>query len=115
MARYIDAEKMPNDEFWDDLSDREKAKVLQYLIGMPTADVVPTSEADKWYNALMGECIMSCCPLHDELRAEVAMEIFKKIKKLCDKFLNREILCHEFLAAFAELEGLYDIQEEDLQ
>ena len=54
MPRYIDAEVMPKDEFWDDLSDREKAKVLQYLIGMPTADVVPREETDTLEYTLMG-------------------------------------------------------------
>ena len=40
MARYIDAERMPNDSFWEGLTDKEKAKVLQWLLQSPTADVV---------------------------------------------------------------------------
>jgi phage terminase large subunit-like protein len=40
MARYINAEKMPNDCFWEGLTDKEKTKVLQWLLQSPTADVV---------------------------------------------------------------------------
>ena len=65
------------------------------------------SEVEKWKNALMGECMLCCCPLKNELRSEVAREIFEGMKKLCNKFLNREILCHEFLATFAEFEKKY--------
>ena len=39
MPRYIDAEIMPSDKFWEDLTDKEKAKVLAYLLVSPTADV----------------------------------------------------------------------------
>ena len=53
MARYIDAEVMPKDEFWADLTDIEKAKVLQYLVGMPTADVAPIYEiAEEIFDAI---------------------------------------------------------------
>ena len=31
---------MPNDSFWEGLTDKEKAKVLQWLLQSPTADVV---------------------------------------------------------------------------
>ena len=83
MARYIDADdairlsKEDKLAWVYDLTDLE-----EFLAGVPTADVVPKSEAEKWYNALMGECVMSCCPLHNELRAEVAREIFEKIEKI---------------------------------
>ena len=40
MARYIDAEKMPNDRFFEDLTPKEKAKVILWLLQAPTADVV---------------------------------------------------------------------------
>lgn len=39
MPRYIDAERMPSDKFWEDLTDKEKAKVLAYLLTSPTVDV----------------------------------------------------------------------------
>ena len=40
MGRFIDAEILPKDEFFEGLSDIEKAKVLQWMISAPTADVV---------------------------------------------------------------------------
>ena len=40
MPRYIDAEPMPNGPLWDELTDKEKANVLCYLISMPGASVV---------------------------------------------------------------------------
>ena len=46
MARYIDAERMPNDSFWQGLSDKEKAKVLQWLLQSPTADVVEVKHGE---------------------------------------------------------------------
>lgn len=45
--------------------------------------------------------------------SEVAREIFEKFGKLCDRFLNREILCHEFLSDFAELQKEYTESEKD--
>ena len=62
MARYIDAEVMPKDKFWGDLTDREKAKVLQWLIQAPTADVAPkaeiASEVAEAYTALARHYVM---------------------------------------------------------
>jgi hypothetical protein len=40
MPRYIDAEPMPHGPLWDELTDKEKANVLCYLISMPGASVV---------------------------------------------------------------------------
>lgn len=40
MSRYIDAEHIPNDKFFKDLTDVEKAKVLSWFAQAPTADVV---------------------------------------------------------------------------
>lgn len=40
MARYIDAEPLPNGQFWDNCTDTEKAKILSWILGQPTADVV---------------------------------------------------------------------------
>lgn len=40
MARYIDAERMPNDSFFKELTYKEKAKVIQWLLQSPTVDVV---------------------------------------------------------------------------
>ena len=39
MSRYIDAEHIPNDNFFKDLTDTEKQKVLSWFIQAPTADV----------------------------------------------------------------------------
>ena len=46
--RYIDAERMPNDSFWEGLNDKEKAKVLQWLLQSPTVDVVEIDEMLDW-------------------------------------------------------------------
>lgn len=42
MPRYIDAEKMPSGPLWDELTDKEKLNVLQYLISSPSVDVTRT-------------------------------------------------------------------------
>lgn len=47
MPRYIDAERMPSDKFWEDLTDKEKAKVLAYLLASPTVDVEEVRHG-KW-------------------------------------------------------------------
>lgn len=39
MSRYIDAEHIPNDKFFKDLTDVEKAKVLSWFAQAPSADV----------------------------------------------------------------------------
>ena len=31
MARYIDAEPLPNGQFWDNCTDTEKAKILKEI------------------------------------------------------------------------------------
>jgi hypothetical protein len=38
--RLIDAERIPNDEFFKGLTDVEKAKVLQWFVSAPTVDAV---------------------------------------------------------------------------
>ena len=40
MPRYIDAEKMPSGPLWDELTDKEKLNVLNYLLSSRTSDVV---------------------------------------------------------------------------
>ena len=40
MARFIDAEKMPSGELWDQLTDKEKLNVLHYLLSSHTSDVI---------------------------------------------------------------------------
>lgn len=42
MPRYIDAEKMPNGPLWDELTNKEKLNVLNYLISSPSIDVTRT-------------------------------------------------------------------------
>lgn len=38
--RLIDANIMPHGQFWEGLTDKEKAKVLAYLVMSPTVDAV---------------------------------------------------------------------------
>ena len=40
MPRFIDAEKMPHGGLWEELTDKEKANVLCYLISQPGTDIV---------------------------------------------------------------------------
>ena len=40
MPRFIDAEKMPSGPLWEELTNKEKANVLCYLISQPGTDVV---------------------------------------------------------------------------
>lgn len=42
MPRYIDAEKMPSGPLWEELTDKEKLNVLNYLISSPSIDVTRT-------------------------------------------------------------------------
>jgi predicted RNA-binding Zn-ribbon protein involved in translation (DUF1610 family) len=46
MPRYIDVERVPNDSFWEGLSDTEKSKVLAWFLGAPTADVKEVTHGD---------------------------------------------------------------------
>lgn len=62
MPRYIDAERMPNDAFWEGLTDTEKAKVISWMLQAPAADVAP--------------------------RAEVAREIFAEIEKEIERMVE---------------------------
>ena len=39
MSRYIDAERVPKDSFFEGLTDKEKSKVLSWFLQAPTADV----------------------------------------------------------------------------
>ena len=56
MARYIDAERMPNDSFWEGLNDKEKAKVLQWLLQSPTADVEEVKHGEWDVNGEFHQC-----------------------------------------------------------
>lgn len=42
MPRYIDGEKMPHGPLWDELTDKEKLNVLNYLISSPSVDITRT-------------------------------------------------------------------------
>jgi hypothetical protein len=42
MPRYIDAEIMPHGELWEQLTDKEKLNVLNYLLSRPSVDVPRT-------------------------------------------------------------------------
>lgn len=47
MPRYIDVEKIPNDSFWEGMTPKEKAKVLQWFLQTPAADVVEVKHG-RW-------------------------------------------------------------------
>jgi len=47
MTKYINAERIPKDEFFNGLSDAEKAKVIQWFVQAPTENVAPKSETAK--------------------------------------------------------------------
>ena len=40
MPRFIDAEKMPSGELWEQLTDKEKLNVLNYLLTARSSDVI---------------------------------------------------------------------------
>lgn len=40
MPRFIDAEKMPCGPLWDELTDKEKLNVLNYLLSSCSSDVI---------------------------------------------------------------------------
>ena len=42
MLRYIDAEKMPHGPLWNELTDKEKLNVMNYLPSSPSVDVTRT-------------------------------------------------------------------------
>ena len=42
MPRYIDAEIMPHGPLWEELTDKEKLNVLQYLLSSPSVDITRT-------------------------------------------------------------------------
>lgn len=42
MPRYIDAELMPHGPLWEELTDKEKLNVLQYLLSSPSVDITRT-------------------------------------------------------------------------
>lgn len=46
MSRYIDVERIPNDSFWEGMTPKEKAKVLQWFLQAPTADVAKIKRGD---------------------------------------------------------------------
>lgn len=57
--RLIDAERMPNDEFFDGLSDIEKAKVIQWMISAPTVDAVEVVRCWNCQHYIDGKCYVS--------------------------------------------------------
>lgn len=62
--RYIDASKLPNDKFWDGMTDKEKAKVLSWFLSAPTADVVEARYGNWTIKRDEYDCeymVCSCC------------------------------------------------------
>ena len=39
MPRYIDAEVMPSGYLWEELTDKEKLNVFNYLLSRPSVDI----------------------------------------------------------------------------
>ena len=112
MARYIDA-----DAFKRKLIDEKSffpAIVARALEEMPTADVVPKSEVDKWQNALMGECALTNCPLKTQLKAEVAREIFEEIDELIFQHGRGDLADKYFYLAMDELKKKYTEDKSDV-
>lgn len=61
--RLIDAEKMPNDEFFKGMTDIEKAKVLQWFVSAPTVDaerVVRCKDCIYSFMSITGKTVLYC-------------------------------------------------------
>ena len=75
--RLIDAERMPNDDFFKNLTDTEKAKVLQWFISAPTVDAVEVVRCSDCYwsknhRKLFGDDVCDCAkwPSNDAHRVK---------------------------------------------
>lgn len=79
----------------------------EFLKHVPTADVVPREEAERWKNAMMGECMLSCCILRDEFMREAETAVAKKIFKEIEKFIRR--YCNETHYGIGDM--VYDIKD----
>lgn len=76
--RLIDAERMPNDEFFKGMTDIEKAKVLQWFVSAPTVDAVEVTRCEdckhflQQYDTQTGQklcygiCRLNSNKFHDE-------------------------------------------------
>lgn len=56
MPRYIDAERVPTDKFWEGMTDKEKAKVLAWFLSAPTVDVVKVVRCEGCQHWNNGYC-----------------------------------------------------------
>lgn len=59
--RLIDAERMPNDEFFKGMTDIEKAKVLQWFVSAPTVDAVEVVRCKDCKHATFYSCKNDTC------------------------------------------------------
>ena len=79
MAEYIDREKIfPNGVFYVSAENPESSltELINRICNLPTADVVPKSEVERWRRNL--EAVLEEIP---ETKREVAREIFEEIEK----------------------------------
>jgi Pyruvate/2-oxoacid:ferredoxin oxidoreductase delta subunit len=65
--RLIDAERIPNDEFFKGMTDIEKAKVLQWFVSAPTVDAVKVVRCKNciYRDGPEDTCGNIYCRLHD--------------------------------------------------
>jgi Pyruvate/2-oxoacid:ferredoxin oxidoreductase delta subunit len=65
--RLIDAERIPNDEFFKGMTDTEKAKVLQWFVSAPTVDAVKVARCKDciYRDGPEDTCGNIYCRLHD--------------------------------------------------
>ena len=80
----------------------------------PTADVVPREEAERWKNAMMGECMLSCCILRDEFMREAEISVAKKIFKdiqSCIGYINWDESGENILSFVVDFKKFNDFKE----
>ena len=46
-------------------------------------------EAERWKNAMMGECMLSACPNKEQLKSEAYREFAERLKKTCFNAIYR--------------------------
>ena len=59
--RLIDAERIPNDDFFKGMTDAEKAKVLQWFVSAPTVDAVEVTRCKDCRHATFYSCKNDAC------------------------------------------------------
>lgn len=114
MARYIDAELLEKKVSKPSIYDINKDDVIALIADMPTADVMPREEAERWKNAMMGECMLSCCILRDEFMREAEISVAKKIFKdiqSCIGYINWDESGENILSFVVDFKKFNDFKE----